>query len=147
MNFTTARNPVMDSFGGILLFVTFDDLGEVPFRASPDDEEEHGRQLFSLALQGKFGPVTSYVPPPYVRHVPPEVTRFQATAALLQAGLLDEIESYMVAPTSDPFTRLAWRSVLVFKRTSPLVASIGSLFGLTDSQIDDLFIFAETIEV
>ena len=74
------------------------------------------------------------------------VTRFQALAALLQAGLLGDIEAYISSESTDAFTKLAWKEVLVFKRVSPLVTSIGSLFGLSDGQIDDLFRFAETID-
>lgn len=73
------------------------------------------------------------------------VSRFQALAALLQAGLLDDIETYMASETTDAFTKLAWKEVLVFNRVSPLVTSIGHLFGLYETQIDDLFRFAETI--
>lgn len=74
---------------------------------------------------------------------PSEVSRFQALAALLQAGLLDDIEAYMTS--ADVFTQLAWKEASVFSRSSPLVASIGALAGLTTSQMDDLFRFAATI--
>lgn len=43
------------------LVVTFEGpmavLGEVPFTASPDDPEEHGRELFLQAQAGDFGPI------------------------------------------------------------------------------------------
>jgi hypothetical protein len=37
---------------------------ELPFTASPNDVEEHGRILFAAAVAGEFGPVTEYAPPP-----------------------------------------------------------------------------------
>lgn len=85
--------------------------------------------------------------PPDVIHTPGGrvVSRFQAHAALLQAGLLDEIEAFMGLPETDAFTRLTWRTVQEFNRTSPMVESIGTLFGLTTEQLDDLFVFASTI--
>jgi hypothetical protein len=46
------------------LTVTIDGIGEVPFTASADDVEEHGRQLFAQASAGDFGAVGDYVPPP-----------------------------------------------------------------------------------
>lgn len=52
----------------------------------------------------------------------------------------------MLMETTDPFVKLAWSDAQVFKRASPLVSAIGSLFGLSDEQIDDLFIFAATIQ-
>lgn len=78
--------------------------------------------------------------------VPTEVSRFQARAALLQAGLLDDIEAYMADPATDPFVRIAWQDAQVFKRNSPTVLSLQPLLGLTDGQLDDLFRFAATIE-
>lgn len=44
--------------------VTHPVFGEIPFTASPDDVEEHGRDLFARAVAGEFGPVADYVPPP-----------------------------------------------------------------------------------
>lgn len=79
------------------------------------------------------------------RPVPNEVTRFQALAALMQAGLLSDIEAYMSSPEADSFTQLAWKEASTFSRSSPLVTSIGGLFSLTEAQIDDLFVFASTI--
>lgn len=47
------------------LDVTFVDppLGKVSFTASPNDSEQHGRDLFVLAKSGQLGPVAEYKPP------------------------------------------------------------------------------------
>lgn len=37
--------------------------GEMPFSASPDDVEEHGRLLFLNAKNGEYGPVAEYAAP------------------------------------------------------------------------------------
>jgi hypothetical protein len=37
---------------------------ELPFSASPNDCEEHGRAIFAAAVAGEFGPVAEYVAPP-----------------------------------------------------------------------------------
>lgn len=128
------------------VFPWLEELGFIPFSATATDTTEHTIAIFNGAIKGDFGVIKPYEPPPYTRQVPQEVTRFQALAALLQAGLLDDIEAYMETDSTDAFTKLAWKEVLVFKRTSPLVASIGTMFGLTDTQIDDLFVFAATID-
>ena len=36
---------------------------ELPFTASPNDVEEHGRLIFAAAAAGQFGEVAEYVPP------------------------------------------------------------------------------------
>ena len=35
---------------------------ELPFTASPDDCEEHGRAIFAAAAAGQFGEVAEYAP-------------------------------------------------------------------------------------
>ena len=42
-------------------------------------------------------------------------------------------------------TQIAWDYAITIDRNSPLVATIGTAIGLTDSQIDDLFILAATL--
>jgi hypothetical protein len=37
---------------------------ELPFSASPNDCEEHGRAIFAAAVAGDYGPIAEYVPPP-----------------------------------------------------------------------------------
>ena len=71
---------------------------------------------------------------------------FQGCAALMQAGLLDEVEAYFADPSTDPFEKLAWKSITVMNRYSEMTMKVGSMFGLTSDQIDDLFCFAATIK-
>lgn len=35
----------------------------LPFTASPNDSEEHGRELYARAVAGEFGPIGAYVVP------------------------------------------------------------------------------------
>lgn len=78
--------------------------------------------------------------------VPASVSRFQARAALYQAGLLDDVEALMLSPAADPISRLAWMDATEFKRASPTILSLMPTLGLTDSQLDDMFRFAATID-
>lgn len=48
--------------------VVFDAVGEVPFCANPMDSYAHGREIFSRAAAGDFGPVAAYLPPPAPSH-------------------------------------------------------------------------------
>lgn len=70
--------------------------------------------------------------------VPQEVSRFQARAALLQAGLL-ETADLAVAASGDPFLQLAWKEATTFPRSSPGIAALAPALGLTDEDLDDLF--------
>lgn len=72
------------------------------------------------------------------------VSRFQARAALFQNNLLNSAAA--VIAQGDAFAQLAWEDAQEFRRTSPLVASIGGALNLTEEQLDDLFRLAKTIE-
>lgn len=72
------------------------------------------------------------------------VSRFQAKAALHQAGLLEQAESF-VSNSDDMLVKLAWQEAQ-FHRTSQMVANIGHAMGMTDAQIDDLFKTAGQIQ-
>lgn len=78
--------------------------------------------------------------------VPQEVTRFQARAALYQAGLLDGVESLIAAPEADRMLVLAWQDALTFKRHSSFVQAMAQQLSLGESQLDELFISASNIE-
>ena len=81
-------------------------------------------------------------PPP---SVPQSVTRFQARAALYKSGMLAAVEAYMALETTDPLTRMAWADVLSFERQSAMVLAVSAALGLSDAQLDDLFVLAATI--
>ena len=72
-------------------------------------------------------------------------SRFQAKAALLQAGLLDAAEAAVAQ--SDSLTRLAWIEAVEYRRNSPAILAIAAALGLTDAQVDDLFRAAMQIAV
>lgn len=84
---------------------------------------------------------------PVVAPVPEEVTRFQARAALHLSGLLSTVEAVMTNEQTPVLTRLAWVDALSFKRHSPAVVGMAQTFGWSDSEVDDLFRLAQTIEV
>ena len=73
--------------------------------------------------------------------VPQSVSRFQARAALLQAGKLEEANA--AVSESDDLTKLAWADAQVFYRDSPAVNALGTALGL---DLDALFIAAEKIQ-
>lgn len=72
------------------------------------------------------------------------VSRFQARAALMQAGLLDAVEQ--AVREADALTQMAWAEAVELRRTSPAIAALAAAVGLTQTQLDVLFRSAMTIE-
>jgi hypothetical protein len=71
-------------------------------------------------------------------------SRFQAKAALMQQGLLPQVEAALA--NADSVSKLAWAEAVEFRRNSPTIANLSALIGLTETQVDDLFRLAMTIE-
>jgi len=85
-------------------------------------------------------------PPASPTPIPAVVSRFQARAALYQAGLLDTVEAIMDLPETDMMAKIAWADAQEFKRTSPTIAAMAAVIGFTEAQLDDLFISAATLD-
>ena len=87
MNYSSVTNPTWADAEHSLItcIVNFDAIGDesevVPFTASPDDVEAHGREIFERCVAGEFGLITAYVAPP-----PPPAPP-QKTLAELEAQL------------------------------------------------------------
>ncbi|EJJ7187703.1 DUF4376 domain-containing protein [Salmonella enterica] len=65
MNIISARNGVYTENGLINCLVHFEGFDDsIPFTASPDDPEEHGRQLYANLKAGKYGPVAPFTVTP-----------------------------------------------------------------------------------
>ena len=84
-------------------------------------------------------------PPPVASLVPQSVSRFQARVALYQSGHLATIDAYMADPATSVIAKMAWQDAQEFRRQSPTVLSLAQLLGLTETQLDDLFIFASKV--
>lgn len=76
--------------------------------------------------------------------IPAEVSRFQARAALHIAGLLPSVEAALAA--ADPLAQIAWADAQVFRRDSPTINALAAAIGMTEAQIDALFIQAAQIQ-
>lgn len=82
--------------------------------------------------------------------VPHQVTRAQGKAALIVAGLWDDVLAYVEA-IDDPQEKLlalvALNDTTHWNRDSPMLNTAAAALGLTEQQLDDLFIQAATIEL
>ena len=73
------------------------------------------------------------------------VSRFQAKAALDDAGLLDQVESYMASDDVPRRVKLAWQEAQ-FKRGSRMINDLAGEFDLSEDKLDELFLAAREIE-
>lgn len=89
------------------------------------------------------GEVQACTPPETLAPIPQAISRFQARAALLAADLLSDVEAAVAA--ADPFSQLAWAEAQEWRRDSPTLDALAKGIGLTDAEIDDLFIQATAI--
>lgn len=84
------------------------------------------------------------IPPP---PVPASVSMRQARLAMLQAGILDEVEGMIRDMPGDEgrAARIDWEYALDVRRDWPLVGALGTQIGMTEQQVDELFIAAASI--
>lgn len=75
--------------------------------------------------------------------IPKTVTPRQARLVLLQAGLLDQVESSI--NTVGGSAKITWEYATQIDRDDPLITTLGQSLNLTDQQIDNLFIQAATL--
>lgn len=108
--------------------------------------EASGNRYYEAILEwvAEGGVIEPAPEPPVV--VPQVVSRFQARAVLHLAGLLEQVELIMADPETDMLAKLAWSDAQEFRRDSPTLLALSATLGLTDAQLDDLFIQAATIE-
>lgn len=85
------KNPKYNHAGCVDCEIEHPVYGWIPFTASPDDVEQHGRELYAEAISGKFGPIAAYVPPP-----PPSVEQIAAGARNERDRLLAESDKYVL---------------------------------------------------
>lgn len=81
-------------------------------------------------------------------NIPQEVSMRQAKLALLQFGILQQVNTAIssMPGVQGEAARIEWEYATAVKRNAPLVTQIAAAFGLTDEQLDNLFILAATFE-
>lgn len=83
-------------------------------------------------------------PPPAAKPAAPEiVSARQARLALLRAGLLDAVETAVAGMSAE--VRLTWEYAVEIRRDDPLLVNLATMLGLTEAQIDDLFLLAASL--
>jgi hypothetical protein len=87
--------------------------------------------------------IDPYIAPP--PPIPSSVTRFQALATLAAGGYLDTVHTYIDTLPRSNITRLAFENATDWERTNPTINTLAQMLGLTDAQVDDLFIAASQV--
>lgn len=79
--------------------------------------------------------------PPVQR--PDRVTPYQARIALLNAGLLESVNTAVAAAPES--VKLAWEYATTVERESPMIAALAETLAITPEQLDQLFIAAAQV--
>ncbi|QJP11838.1 tail fiber assembly protein [Pseudomonas multiresinivorans] len=103
LNFLKASQPfwVDEAQTGISLLVTFEGLGEVPFTATPNDGEAHGREIFQKAIAGEFGDIAPCAVPTsgqLIAEISYQKSHLLQQAAEKIAPLQDSVELGIATP-------------------------------------------------
>lgn len=72
-------------------------------------------------------------------------TPFQGRMALINADLLAQVDAIIADPATPQETKVAWEYAIMWERMSPMIINLGTQLGLTETQIDDLFMDAQSI--
>ncbi|OZI31728.1 hypothetical protein CAL29_28045 [Bordetella genomosp. 10] len=78
--------------------------------------------------------------------VPAEVTRYQARRVLAERGLLSQVQAYFDALPDTDMSKLAWNEAPSVRRDSEALIAAAHALGLTDEQIDQMFVEASQIK-
>jgi hypothetical protein len=75
--------------------------------------------------------------------VPQSVTPLQARKALIAAGILGTVETWIQDQSED--VRVAWEYASIVERDDPVIAAAATALDMTDAEVDALFIAAAQI--
>lgn len=85
-------------------------------------------------------------PDPLPKSVPQEVPMWAAKVILKRNNLFDQVTT-MINSSDDDALKAVWEDGNIIKRNSAAIAAIASQLNLTEDQIDDMFIDANTLNV
>jgi len=121
--------------------------------AAGDAMEDHANRVLQLLGSDPASTLQAMIDgtdlPPVPPRVPREIPNWRCKAVLIQMGMIDQVEAIMAAlPEPDrTIAQLAWRGDGKVARRSKTVSGLSSALGLTDAQVDAMFVAADKIEV
>ena len=111
---------------------------------TPDDEAAiRALEEEAIALRAELRAYPAPEPPPEVI-IPQRITARQAQLALLDAGLLDDVDAIIEALPANvrAHVRIEWDRATHVERGSTVMQMVATALGLTAAQVDDLFVAA-----
>ncbi len=84
-------------------------------------------------------------PSPAPPAVPTSVTRLQARLALIDAALWDAVTAYFTDPARTAAEQAFWEDAVNWQRNDPVLNAGATALGLTEQQVDDLFVAAKAL--
>ena len=139
------RNHKYNQHGTIDMEIEHPVYGWIPFTASPDDVEAHGRELHAQALAA--GGIAAYIPPPEPtaaeilaqKRAAASLSRREFYQALIAAGLYEQVKALETDLTVPLTVRVDLIEATSFDRMYPSLVSMASSMGVTDIQLDVIF--------
>ena len=107
----------------------------------PDDPRNVDRQAYDAWIADGNAPNPFIAPRPII---PAFVTNYQARAALIGAGLFDQVDA-AISASGNQLAQTAWDHAQVVERRSPFIDALKVAAGLDDDEIDQLFLAAAAV--
>lgn len=129
--------------------VEVDEKSPVPARSTPAPPPGlTGEQVAQWGGSGWTVLESRPVPPEPVIAVPESVTMRQARIALSRTGLIPAVEQALevMQGQEGEEARIEWEYSQEVYRNKPFVIQLGATLGLSEEQVDELFISASGIE-
>lgn len=123
-------------------------FGWIPFTATAQDPEAHGRELFALASAGTVAP---YVSPTIeeVRANMPTLTARQLRLGLVGNGYsmsqVSAVIDAMPEGADKETARIEWEYATTFERTHPLIVTVGAALAIGEEQTDTMWTAAASL--
>lgn len=111
------------------------------------DEKNQGDFIEAAILAGWEEQLVWPIPSNSGPVIPASITQRQARIAMLDAGILDDVETAIASMTGveGKKAQIAWEWASEIRRDDPLLISIAGCLGLNSEQIDQLFLEASKI--
>lgn len=141
LKYSSADNSTID------LFAACKEFGEIPMTLNIVDTEDlheyfDGKVFHKLEEYCKKQSIAKYVEPEVIKYVPSSITMRQARLYLYSVDKLEDVET-MVETRKD--WQIEWEYTSEVERSSLLISKIKDKLGLTDTEVDDIFIAASKL--
>ena len=141
LKYSSADNSTID------LFATCEEYGEIPMTLNIVDTEDLNTffdvdtwvPLEAYCIMQEIAP---YIAPEVVVVIPTQITMRQTRLYLLSINLLDTVEGIV---SQNKAWQIEWEYASEVQRTNHLIPALQQSLGLSDSDIDNMFIEASKL--